>query len=317
MKRYLILRPGAIGDAIVTLPTVQRLRAQEAETEVHLVVGAAAATLLAGRCAAKAVESYELPRWSGLFTPEMPAELRSFLQGWEAILLYLPGHAAVAQRVAAACDARVIAWPPLPPAGTRVAMAWHLQGALAELGLAPRADLPRVTLLAEDVAFAERYWQEHSLPCRAGTPVIALHPGSGSARKNWPAARYAALATHLHQRYGAHILAVAGPADEAVVQDMRHTWRNAPLTLAQNLTLPEVAALLARCHCFIGNDSGIAHLAAALGVPTVALFGPTDPALWAPAGPAVRIVSAPLAEITVAEVQAATAALLYNAAAPV
>mgnify|MGYP005836315519 CR=1 FL=1 len=312
MKRYLILRPGAIGDAIVTLPTVQRLRAQEAETEIHLVVGAAAAALLAGRCAAHVVESYELPRWSGLFMSEMPAELRSFLQGWEAIILYLSGHTAVAQRVAAACGARVIVWPPLPSAGTRVTVAWHLQGALAELGLIPRADPPCVILLADDIAFAERYWQEHGLPRSAGTPVIALHPGSGSARKNWPAVRYAALATHLHQHYGAHILAVAGPADEAVVREMRHAWQNTPLTLAQNLTLPEVAALLARCHCFIGNDSGIAHLAAALGVPTVALFGPTDPALWAPAGPAVRIVSAPLAEITVAQVQAAAAALLHK-----
>ncbi len=313
MKRYLIIRPGAIGDAIVTLPTVQRLRAQEAETEIHLVVGAAAATLLAGRCAADVAESYELPRWTGLFMPEMPADLRSFLQGWEAIILYLSGHTAVAERVAGTCGARVILWPPLPPAGVRVAVAWHLQGALVKLGLTPSADPPRVTLLADDVAFAERYWQEHSLPHGASSPVVALHPGSGSARKNWPAARYAALATNLHKHHGAHILAVAGPADEAVVREMRAAWQSAPLTLAQNLALPEVAALLARCRCFIGNDSGIAHLAAALGVPTVALFGPTDPMLWAPTGPAVRILSAPLAEITVAGVQAAAALLLEAA----
>jgi len=313
MKRYLIIRPGAIGDAIVTLPTVQRLRAQEAETEIYLVVGAAAATLLAGRCAADVAESYELPRWTGLVMPEMPAALRSCLQGWEAIILYLSGHTAVAERVAGTCGARVILWPPLPPAGVRVAVAWHLQGALAELGLTPSADPPRVTLLADDGAFAERYWQEHGLPHSASSPVIALHPGSGSAHKNWPAARYAALATNLHKHYGAHILAVAGPADEAVVREMRAAWQSAPLTLAQNLALPEVAALLARCRCFIGNDSGIAHLAAALGVPTVALFGPTDPVLWAPTGPAVRVLSAPLAAITVAEVQAAAALLLEAA----
>ena len=120
--------------------------------------------------------------------------------------------------------------------------------------------------------------------------AIAIHPGSGSAAKNWPDERW----RELMARLDAPILLVLGEAERA-------RWTApmlAPLSspphhhreMADCLPLPELAAALRRCRLFLGHDSGVSHLAAAVGRPGVLLFGPTDPAMWAPPGPGMRVI---------------------------
>jgi len=105
-----------------------------------------------------------------------------------------------------------------------------------------------------------------------------IHPFSGSARKIWPLERYAQVAERLSSQMPVEWC--AGPSEE--------------LANARRFDdLYELACWLARARRYVGNDSGITHLAAAVGTPVVALFGPTDPRMWAPRGPAVRIVSTP------------------------
>jgi hypothetical protein len=112
--------------------------------------------------------------------------------------------------------------------------------------------------------------------------VAAIHPGSGSARKNWPLERFAELAERLVER-GGRVAWVIGPADSGISPPSRGaTWDCLPL--------PVLAARLAHCRLFVGNDSGVAHLAAAVGCHTVALFGESDPHVWAPRGPRVTII---------------------------
>jgi heptosyltransferase-2 len=125
---------------------------------------------------------------------------------------------------------------------------------------------------------------------------LAVHPGSGSRAKNWPLERFTETASRLSPERP--WLLVAGPAEEEL---------DAPpgARLARNLPLRTLGALLARAGLFLGNDSGISHLAAACGTRTLALFGPTDPAQWAPVGPAVRTLRAPrhdLGDLSVDEV---------------
>ena len=123
--------------------------------------------------------------------------------------------------------------------------------------------------------------------------MIAIHPGSGSPRKNWPAENWAALGQWLHRHAPqARLLLIGGEADAAQIATVRASLRGAHVLLAQNLPLPHLAAVLQRCRLFLGHDSGISHLAAAVGTPCVLLFGPTDPAVWAPANPGVKIVTA-------------------------
>jgi heptosyltransferase-2 len=123
-------------------------------------------------------------------------------------------------------------------------------------------------------------------------PLVALHPGSGSPRKNWPAGNWQRLGDRIASG-GARLLLIGGEADNAALDTLAHSLAvHAPL-IARNLPLPTLAALLARCSAYFGHDTGISHIAAAAGTPSTLLFGPTDPSVWAPVGEHVRIVRAP------------------------
>ena len=110
---------------------------------------------------------------------------------------------------------------------------------------------------------------------------LILHPGSGGTSKRWPAERFAELA-----RRAAAPLILLGPAED----DLASAFDGLPL--ARDLPLPRVVATLAKARAFVGNDSGVSHLASWL-CPTLALFGPTDPKVWAPAGPMTQVLTAP------------------------
>jgi len=117
-----------------------------------------------------------------------------------------------------------------------------------------------------------------------------LHPGSGSAKKNWPVEKFAALARWLVDELALPLVVVRGEADERVVGNLSAALVPRPVTLATGLKLVELAGVLERCAVFAGNDSGITHLAAAVGAPTVALFGPASVPIWEPRGDRVRVV---------------------------
>ena len=115
------------------------------------------------------------------------------------------------------------------------------------------------------------------IPCDAVRENFAvIHPFSGSTRKNWPLEKFRAVAAHLERIMPVYWCRGAEdpPLPEAVRID----------------DLYQLACWLAKARVYVGNDSGITHLAAAVGTPVLALFGPTDPAVWAPRGPHVRVV---------------------------
>ena len=122
---------------------------------------------------------------------------------------------------------------------------------------------------------------------------IAIHPGSGGAQKCWPVPSFAALIRHLWQR-NYPILLLAGPADRQRVEDILRLLPLQPqsglLSTLIDMPLIHVAQHLLQCWCYIGNDSGVTHLAAMLGIPTIALFGPTNPSTWRPIGPGVTVI---------------------------
>jgi heptosyltransferase-2 len=118
--------------------------------------------------------------------------------------------------------------------------------------------------------------------------VISLHPGSGSFRKNWPVEQFALLADRVRSSMPAQPLFILGEADAAAARALPRLAPAVPVLA--NRTLKEVASVLAASRGYVGNDSGITHLAAALGVPVVALFGPTDAAMWGPRGANVVIL---------------------------
>jgi heptosyltransferase-2 len=144
--------------------------------------------------------------------------------------------------------------------------------------------------------------------------TIAIHPGSGSERKNWPIERFVEVAQQLLTPNDRRkLLIVGGEADGARLKTLREKLPNERVKFAENLPLPALAARLQNCGFFLGHDSGISHLAAAVGTPSLLLFGPTDPAIWAPANPQVRVLRAlglTMNEIETAEVLAALQELM-------
>jgi ADP-heptose:LPS heptosyltransferase len=120
--------------------------------------------------------------------------------------------------------------------------------------------------------------------------LVLLHPGSGGPNKLWSPAGWLSIihrtATYQQIRLGL----VQGPADFRIVQQLSSQLETESYLLLDNWRLGELAALIGHAELYLGNDSGITHLAAACGTATIALFGPTEPSIWAPKGPQVQVI---------------------------
>lgn len=122
-----------------------------------------------------------------------------------------------------------------------------------------------------------------------GDPIL-LHPGSGWRLKNWPAARWGALATALHRRHGAVPLVIGGPGEAGLVAEVvAEAGGPHAVGVEATLSLGGLAALQSRARLVVSTDSGAAHLAAMVGAPLVALYGPGDPVGFRPWSPAGRL----------------------------
>ncbi|HWQ54545.1 MAG TPA: glycosyltransferase family 9 protein [Bryobacteraceae bacterium] len=266
--RRLVIRPGAIGDFILSLPAIDRLRTG------YFEIWARGPNVPLARCAerTRAIEATGLDLL-GITGPDpwFIDELRSF----DSIVSWYGANRPEFRELTASLDLPFIFLPALPPVGTGVhAVDFYLEQ-VRTLACRSSDGVPRI-------------------PCPAAPGNFAvLHPFAASEGKRWPLERFRELAGVLERRMP--VRWCAGPEDE----------------LPGAIRIPdlyELACVLASARVFIGNDSGISHLAAAAGAPVVALFGPTDPAVWAPRGPHVRVVAKTSMEaIEIEEVLAAIA----------
>jgi len=112
---------------------------------------------------------------------------------------------------------------------------------------------------------------------------VFIHPGSGGRHKVWPLRNWHGLIDWLRRELSLQVLLSIGPADE-YVDGFSMAMREAGVPIVSGLSASRLCALLSLCGLYIGSDSGVSHLAAAVGIPVVAVFGPTDPRVWAPLG---------------------------------
>lgn len=117
---------------------------------------------------------------------------------------------------------------------------------------------------------------------RSRSPLVVVHPGSGALLKNWPSARWAEVARHLREQAGAQVVLTGGPAENSLVASVAALLDPPPPALVGATTLGQLAALFANADVVLGGDSGPLHLAAAVGTPTVRVYGPTDAAEFGP-----------------------------------
>ncbi|MYG00284.1 lipopolysaccharide heptosyltransferase II [Candidatus Poribacteria bacterium] len=134
-------------------------------------------------------------------------------------------------------------------------------------------------LLPDEIRTAETGLE--SLGISNGTFLIGMHPGGSSFDKRWPEEQYAALADRLVQQYDATILIFYGPDEEELADNIQKSMQSDAAVYAPE-TIRGLGAMLSCCDMFVCNDSGPMHLAAALDIPTTAIFGPTDHVAWHP-----------------------------------
>jgi hypothetical protein len=242
--RRLIIRPGAIGDFIVSLPAMEHLRAPYTEVWTN-----EANLPLAGSFdASRSIISAGLDRYGVL-----PLErLRSF----DSIISWYGTGRPDFRELVEDAGLPFTFFPALPAKESQIHAVDYYAGQVG----APAGMMPEIRV--DDF---ERHGQ------------IVLHPFASNPTKRWPGA----MAFDLP---GERVVRIRGPEE----------------CLDGALFIPdlmELARFLAGAKAYIGNDSGITHLAAALGIPTIALFGPTDPAVWGPRGKRVRILNEPNLEI--------------------
>ena len=130
--------------------------------------------------------------------------------------------------------------------------------------------------------------------------ILALHPGSGSPDKNWPERNWRELLIHLLDHSPLELLLVGGEVEGDLVYNLAKGLSMGRVQIAQHIPLDELAPLLANCSGYIGHDTGITHLASAIGLPTLVLWGPSNETVWRPLGEKVRVLNqhSALSELT-------------------
>jgi ADP-heptose:LPS heptosyltransferase len=249
--RRLVIRPGAIGDVIVSLPALEHLRCE------YLEVWTPGRTVplirFADRVRAISATGLEL-----LGVSKAPSELMEALRSFDSIVSWYGSNRPEFRKATA--ELPITYLPALPGEGNEVhATDFYLGQVGGPLGATPRIAVEAVR---------ENY--------------AVIHPFSGSARKNWPLERFRSLAGKLPMP----VRWCAGEEDPALAEAVRIP------------DLLDLARFLAGAALYVGNDSGVTHLAAAVGTPTLAVFVASDPCLWAPRGEHVRVaVSGALAQL--------------------
>lgn len=256
-----MIHTGGIGDFILACPAIAQLSRQE-PVDLAGRPGRLALAVEAG--IASTAHDLDAVDFPSVFAGPSQT-LRAFLAPFERVVVWMRDDDGALRRGLKACGvSEVQAFPGLPPDGwQRHASEYYLDCLGFECGKEPF----RLRLAPEPDDLD-----------------VVIHPGSGSPRKNWPLENFRRVAEGL-ERAGRRVTWSLGPAEEGFVMRPGES-------LLPRMSLVALGRRLAGARLYIGNDSGITHLAAVVGCPTVAVFGATDPKVWAPRGPRVTVVNA-------------------------
>jgi heptosyltransferase-2 len=314
MNRILVIRGGAMGDFILTLPALKALREAYPDAHIEILGYKHIAVLAENRFYAQAVRSIEYGPLSLFFAKnsELPAGLVSYFASFDLIISYLYDPDGIFEYNLRRCAAENLLCGPAKIVENGGHAARQLARPIEELGILVEDLAAKIFPSADDRQFAREFLRD--LP----RPIFAIHPGSGSDKKNWLLENWIELFSNNDRfsRAGEErgrkakrpsLVVISGEADKAQTAKMEHVWKDRDVRFAKDLPLPHLAAVLEHT-IFVGHDSGISHLAAAAGANCILLFGPTDPNVWAPRNENVRVVTAPsgrLDDLEIAPVQAA------------
>jgi len=288
-RTFVIIHPGALGDLLLALPAIQRLRERYPDHQSILCAQEAGAKLLE-ECGV--VDNW-LSMQAGICTPlfgggqAVKDPLRDWLSRCDLVIAWTQDHEGAFTTSLKAQGAReIVVRSPFDPSLTAVHQSDRFLETLPDMDNGPRTP-PALSVPGDFTRRGKAWLVQQEGP--SDQPVALLHPGSGSRHKCVAPQILVEVMKQLQQE-GLAVLLVEGPADREAVQAVVQLADTKPRVL-RDLDLSTLAALLSQAGLYVGHDSGVTHLAALVGTPTVGLFGPTDPKRWAPRGTHVHLVT--------------------------
>lgn len=305
-ERGLILLAGALGDSILTLPLAEYMKESAGLGGVDMVGHTEYIGIFPGRTCVDGVASIDSMGLAKLFAdkdsfdlPDVAPLISSFVNyAWIVTFLGEPGgnfEQNLIFTVNCCRSAEVMTLSMKPPADYRGHLTWYYaeqfvgQSGQDSLSQVRRSDLRRrlIRPTRADVQTGRKFLAELGL--EQARAVVVIHPGSGGAAKCWHIDNFLRLADALRSQ-GIEAVFLTGPAEQERFGGKLLRQISDAGQCLMNLSLVEVVGLLSAADGYVGNDSGISHLAGALGLKTAAVFGPTEPAVYGPVGPFVETV---------------------------
>lgn len=293
VQSMLIIHQGALGDFILALPALEVLRKAFPLGRSAFMGFPRILELVENRFYADEILSVDQKGMASFFVQggDLDLSLSRFFKRFDLIVVFgRDGGGNLMRNLNRICHGRIFHINPFSGLNERIHIVDHLLGQLCHLGFAASEGTPRIFLNESDRAWAKKYWIEKGADAGKREGVIVLHPGSGSKKKVWPLDRFRDLLVSLQESVSSQFLVVLGPAEGPDMRKLFEVGDPHIAALAEGLSLIQLASIMEGCRLFIGNDSGVSHLAAALGIPTLTIFGPTDPGIWSPRGKRVIVV---------------------------
>ncbi len=290
-NRVVVYHQGALGDFLLSLTVLQGLADADPSLRFHFRTRREHAGLIVNR-------SY----YAG-FSPGDAADLTPFFLGggWKdaslpkdlamadaALILGQSSSIPFAENLSQRLPVPVYWARSFPPEGCEEHVTRYIASQLEARGLILEDAVVRLEPTPEAMASVDALLAGSSMT--QGEPILVVHMGSGGKKKIWPLSGWRMLLRRLAREWRGRVVTALGPADASLRTFADEMRDEVGLTVMDGLNLPCLAALLAAARAYLGNDSGVTHLAAAMGTPTVALFGPTRPETWAPLGENVHVI---------------------------
>ncbi len=279
MTSIVVIHPGSVGDTILALPVLAALKSSNRPSSLHVLGHPGLVDVLPGRSPVDTMNSIEGPEYRGLFSlSEMPPAVRKFFSQFQLVVAWLADRdGSIKAALQSLKGPQVIVSSPGLSEKSDLHATDRFWATLSDQ--LPSEPLPEAKLTAteNDQKKGAQWLSDYGINVDADH-LVAVHAGSGSPTKCWSSDRFARVVDGL-QRNGIQVVLIEGPADREVSQAVASRI-SIPLPRLRDVSLVSVMGVLSQCDAFLGNDSGLTHVATALGLPTVAVFGPTDPAIW-------------------------------------
>jgi ADP-heptose:LPS heptosyltransferase len=297
VRSILVIHQGALGDFILALPVLENLRKAFPQARLVVMGYPRILELVSGRFYAEEACSIDRSGMASFFGQRrsLDPDLSHFFSTFDLIVLFAKDPEGIfIGNLRRVCRGRILHINPFPTWMERIHLTDHLLKELSRHDLAAPERKPKLRMESLDQQWGKNYWRRKGVTPEERAEAIVIHPGSGSKKKVWPLERFIDLIRHLQERFHSRVFIIIGPAEGWEVRKAFEglEWEMgaaAPMTIG-GLSLLQLASVIEGCRLFIGNDSGISHMAAALGIPTLTIFGPTDPKVWAPRGEKAAVV---------------------------